>query len=121
MQPIGEDALLGRAKLSGSCQHPTAVDPDRHLKSGGVLLRQAFRRQLGRAVKRNRSLGAKAFSDAGQTNRCRPRLPFVESKGRRLRTQWQLRQSRNRIDAAGAQENEAGTRGAAIFQQIDRA
>src|SRR5258708_5115363 len=105
VQPVGENPLLNRAKLSGSCQNSAAINPDRYLKSRRVLLRQSFGSQLACAVKGNRRLRAKVLSDAGQANCRRPGLSAVEHICGRLRAQWQTRQGRNRINAAGAQQN----------------
>ena len=46
---------------------------------------------------------------------------LFQSEGGRLDSQWQLRQGWYRVDAAGTQKYETGTRIAAIFQQIDGA
>src|SRR5580698_9780429 len=95
MQPIGEDALFGGAKLSCSCHYSTTVNPNGYLKSGGVFLGETFRRQLGSSIKGDGSLNAEFLCNSSPTDFIGPRPRRVEYESRRFRLQGQLRQSRN--------------------------
>src|ERR1700722_3643065 len=80
MQPVRKNALLRCAELSSSRQYSTSIYPHANSKCAGILPRQQLRCELGRAVKRNWSLSAEAFSNASQTGARRPRPPVVERK-----------------------------------------
>ncbi len=82
VDPVRKDSLFSSAKLSGSRQYTTAIDPERNLKTCGVLLCEPLTCQLGSTIKGDRSFGAEPLNDAGLPNPCGPRLPGIEHESR---------------------------------------
>ena len=85
VDPVGEDALVGPAELSGAGEHAAAVDPDGEAEGVAVLERELLARELGRAVERDGRRGRElsATPVGGHARRQRARRVGLEGPVRR--------------------------------------
>src|ERR1017187_420545 len=119
--PIAEDPLIGSTKLTGAGQDSATIDPNRKIKTRAVLESEAFRSELGAAVKRHRRSGRIIFRNAINAEARRELLICDGAICAVKFFNFQAAQLRNRIDAARAEQNESRTVPLAVFQNVDRA
>lgn len=68
VEPVGEDALVSAAELSGAGEHAAAVDKDRKSEGLAVFEGEGFAGEFGGAVERDRGGGGKFLGDAGRAD-----------------------------------------------------
>ena len=114
VDPVGEDALIGRAELSGAGEHAAAIDPDRKVERRRRIRAPAARwrawsRRRARRAPRWKTLSSMpcAVSAGGQRRRSGP------ARTRRSTTRTGSAASgAMRVDAARAQHHERRADGA---------
>ena len=115
--PVGEDALVDLAHLPGAGDHPAAVDDRLQAEGGPVLLDQQLGGELGRAVERARALQRKVLGDARRGD-ARDVLFGCDLEPRLGLLQRQLDLRRDRVDAAGREEEEEGAGAARLLEAV---
>jgi len=116
--PIREDALVRRAELPGAGEHPAASDPHREIERLAIFERHDLRRQLGRAVERNRRGGGELLPDPVLRQSARQWRRRVDGKGPVVHPQGDGGQRGNRVNAAAAEQHEAGLVLPAVFEYV---
>ena len=106
-QPPGEDALVDLAHLPGPGDHAAAVGHRAQAEGVGVLLDQQLGGELGRAVERARAGEREVLGDARRPGAGDGLLGGELEAGLGL-LQLQLELRRDRVDAAGREEDDEG-------------
>ena len=120
VDPEGEDALVGLAELSGAGQHAAAVDPDREIRRsrrtpGPALPMPAWCCRRARAGARCERFSADALRRKARLGRSAPN----PARRHRLATSsGNVGQRRDGVDAAGAEQDEAGAHGACRYSSM---
>ena len=129
VEPVGEDALVGAAELAGTGEDPAAVHEDGKAEGFAVFEGEGFAGEFGGTVKGDGGGGGECLVDAGgaEADRKRRRRDRERARGRD-RTEGvgvglygERGERRDRVDATGAEENETGAVGFAVFEEVDRA
>ena len=118
--PKRDDALIDFAHLPRTGDDATAVDQGAHAVAEDVLLDQLLAGKFAGAVERAwpvewEALGDPTFRESGDA-RC-----VVPAEPRLGLDEWQVVQGGDRIDAAGAEEQQGGAAGSGRLQTVDRA
>ena len=115
---MGEDPLVDLAHLPGPGDHPAAVDHGPHAEGGPVLLDQQLGGQLGRAVEGAGAGEREVLGDARRPRRPGQRLLGGELEAGRRLLQRQRDLRRDRVDAAGREEDEKAPSRRASSRQL---
>jgi len=81
VDPVREDALVGRAELAGAGQDSAAVDPNREAEGCAPLQRQGLGGQLGAAIEGDRRAGGEVAANASGGDPARKGLRYVQLEG----------------------------------------
>src|SRR5262249_27112883 len=120
VNPVGEDALVAAAELARTGQHTTTADPDLEPECRDVLERELLRGELRGAVERARRLGRERLVDARGRETWNVRCDHG-LEGLVAHRDVERGERRDGIDAAGAEQDEAGAPGPAELEHVQRA
>ena len=119
VDPEGEDPLVGPPKLAGASENAAAIDENRETERFAVFEGERLGGELGRAVEGKRSSGGKTLLQATGGNARRERLARIRHERMLSDHHGQRSQRGDRVDAAGAEQDEAGPAQLAVFKQVD--
>ena len=120
--PIGDDPLIGLAKLPGAREHAATIDPHRKTEGIGVFQRDELRASLRDPVKRQRRNRRERFRDSPAAQAWRlPARPRCGSKRPVDCLDGKRGKRRDRVDPARAQKNEPRAVPLAKLEDAERA
>ena len=103
VEPVGENTLVGAAKLTRAREDAAAVYKNRQVEGLAVFEGERLAREFGGTVKRDGRGGGKFFRDTGGANAFGSRAGGGKAKRIGMGFDGQARERRDRIHAARAQ------------------